>query len=59
MREHTINDGMSRLVLEWDRIVERWRTGRWDSLVANGPAWHDQLRAWRFAISQRMPLRPS
>ena len=31
------------LVLERDRIAEKWRTGRWDSLVANGPAWHDRF----------------
>ena len=31
------------LVLERDRIAETWRTGRWDSLVANGPAWHDRF----------------
>jgi putative flavoprotein involved in K+ transport len=29
--------------LERDRIAERWRTERWDSLVANGPAWHDRF----------------
>jgi putative flavoprotein involved in K+ transport len=33
--------GIPHLVLERDRIAERWRSGRWDSLVANGPAWHD------------------
>jgi putative flavoprotein involved in K+ transport len=31
------------LILERDRIAERWRTCRWDSLVANGPAWHDRI----------------
>jgi putative flavoprotein involved in K+ transport len=31
------------LVLERDRIAERWRSWRWDSLVANGPAWHDRF----------------
>lgn len=29
------------LVLERNRIAERWRSERWDGLVANGPAWHD------------------
>mgnify|MGYP001252787770 CR=1 FL=1 len=31
------------LVLERSRIAERWRSERWDSLVANGPAWHDRF----------------
>jgi putative flavoprotein involved in K+ transport len=31
------------LVLERARIAERWRSERWDSLVANGPAWHDRF----------------
>ncbi|MBN8631734.1 MAG: NAD(P)-binding domain-containing protein [Rhodobacterales bacterium] len=35
--------GVPHLVLERDRIAERWRTWRWDSLVANGPAWHDRF----------------
>ena len=38
MSEHLGNHGIPHLVLERDRIAERWRTGRWDSLVANGPA---------------------
>ena len=43
MSEHLSNLGVPHLVLESDRIAERWRTGRWDSLVANGPAWHDRF----------------
>lgn len=39
--DHLGRRGVPHVVLERDRIVERWRTGRWDSLVANGPAWHD------------------
>ncbi|MDB5665507.1 NAD(P)/FAD-dependent oxidoreductase [Cypionkella sp.] len=35
--------GVSHLVLERHRIAERWRSERWDSLVANGPAWHDRF----------------
>jgi len=31
------------VVFERDRIAESWRTRRWDSLVANGPAWHDRF----------------
>ncbi|WP_435198211.1 flavin-containing monooxygenase [Janibacter sp. GS2] len=41
--EHLGHNGISHLVLERDRIAERWRTSRWDSLVANGPAWHDRF----------------
>ena len=43
MSEHLSNLGVPHLVLERDRIAEKWRTGRWDSLVANGPAWHDRF----------------
>jgi putative flavoprotein involved in K+ transport len=35
--------GAPHLVLERRRIAERWRSERWDSLVANGPAWHDRF----------------
>jgi putative flavoprotein involved in K+ transport len=40
---HLQKHGVAHLVLERDRIAERWRTWRWDSLVANGPAWHDRF----------------
>ena len=43
MSEHLSNRGIRHLVLERNRIAEKWRTGRWDSLVANGPAWHDRF----------------
>ena len=41
--EHLGNHGVPHLVLEKNRIAEAWRSGRWDSLVANGPAWHDRF----------------
>jgi putative flavoprotein involved in K+ transport len=40
---HLQKHGIPHLVLERDRIAERWRSWRWDSLVANGPAWHDRF----------------
>jgi putative flavoprotein involved in K+ transport len=43
MSEHLTNAGVAHLVLERHRIAERWRSERWDSLVANGPAWHDRF----------------
>ena len=43
MSEHLSEWGVPHLVLERDRIAERWRSERWDSLVANGPAWHDRF----------------
>jgi putative flavoprotein involved in K+ transport len=43
MSEHLSDQGIAHIVLERDRIAEKWRTGRWDSLVANGPAWHDRF----------------
>lgn len=43
MSEHLGNAGVPHVVLERGRIAERWRSARWDSLVANGPAWHDRF----------------
>lgn len=48
MSEHLSDNGIPHLVLERDRIAERWRTMRWDSLVANGPAWHDRFPGLEF-----------
>ena len=48
MSEHLSKQGVPHLVLERSRIAERWRTGRWDSLVANGPAWHDRFPGLEF-----------
>ena len=48
MSEHLTNQGVPHIVLERDRIAEKWRTGRWDSLVANGPAWHDRFPGLEF-----------
>lgn len=48
MSEHLSNLGVSHLILERGRIAEAWRTGRWDSLVANGPAWHDRFPGLEF-----------
>lgn len=48
MSEHLTSRGVPHLVLERDRIAEKWRTGRWDSLVANGPAWHDRFPGLEF-----------
>ncbi len=43
MSAHLSAQSVPHLVLERSRIAEKWRTGRWDSLVANGPAWHDRF----------------
>ncbi|PVB59511.1 NAD(P)/FAD-dependent oxidoreductase [Labrenzia sp. 011] len=48
MSEHLGKAGLSHLVLEKKRIAERWRSERWDSLVANGPAWHDRFPGMTF-----------
>ena len=48
MSEHLGRLGVPHLVLERDRIAERWRTERWDSLVDNGPAWHDRFPTQEF-----------
>lgn len=49
MSEHLSKSGVPHLVLERSRIAERWRTERWDSLVANGPAWHDRFPGMEFS----------
>jgi putative flavoprotein involved in K+ transport len=49
MSEHLSNSGVPHLVLERHRIAERWRSERWDSLVANGPAWHDRFPGMEYA----------
>jgi putative flavoprotein involved in K+ transport len=49
MSEHLGQRGVPHLVLERGRIAERWRSGRWDSLVANGPAWHDRFPGLEFS----------
>jgi putative flavoprotein involved in K+ transport len=49
MSEHLSNSGVPHLILERHRIAERWRSERWDSLVANGPAWHDRFPGMEFA----------
>ncbi|WP_164660124.1 NAD(P)/FAD-dependent oxidoreductase [Tropicibacter sp. Alg240-R139] len=43
MSEHLSRNSISHLVLEKHRVAEAWRSRRWDSLVANGPAWHDRF----------------
>lgn len=48
MSEHLGRLGIPHLVLEKNRIAEAWRSGRWDSLAANGPAWHDRFPGLEF-----------
>src|ERR1700733_5935127 len=48
MSEHLTACGVPHLVVERHRIAERWRSERWDSLVANGPAWHDRFPGMEF-----------
>lgn len=50
MSEHLSSHGVPHLVVERARIAERWRSWRWDSLVANGPAWHDRFPGQEFSI---------
>lgn len=49
MSAHLSEQGVPHLIVERDRIAERWRTARWDSLVANGPAWHDRFPTLAFS----------
>lgn len=48
MSEHLGDAGVPHVVLERGGIAEKWRSGRWDSLVANGPAWHDRFPGLEF-----------
>jgi putative flavoprotein involved in K+ transport len=50
MSEHLSARGIDHVVLERHRIAERWRSERWDSLVANGPAWHDRFPGRAFEV---------
>jgi putative flavoprotein involved in K+ transport len=52
MSEHLSKRGKSHLIVERHRVAERWRSQRWDSLVANGPAWHDRFPSARFSGDQ-------
>lgn len=49
MSAHLKERGAKHLIVERHRVVERWRAERWDSLVANGPAWHDRFPALDFS----------
>ena len=51
MSEHLSNYKIPHLILERNQIAERWRSERWDSLVANGPAWHDRFPNMEFSDS--------
>lgn len=48
MSEHLSRAGVPHIVVEKNRTAEAWRTGRWDNLVANGPAWHDRFPGLAF-----------
>ena len=49
MSAHLRDNDIEHVVLERDTIAERWRNARWDSLVMNGPAWHDRFPAREFS----------
>jgi putative flavoprotein involved in K+ transport len=53
MSEHLSQSGVPHIVVERHRIAERWRSERWDSLVANGPAWHDRFPGLDFSDVDR------
>ena len=49
--EHLTRLGREHQVVERARVAEHWRSRRWDSLVANGPAWHDRFPNQTFAAT--------
>src|SRR5262245_52975597 len=53
MSEHLSASGVPHLIVERHRIAERWRSERWDSLVMNGPAWHDRFPGLEFSDVDR------
>lgn len=48
LSEHLGAHDIPHIILEKDRVAEAWRSGRWESLVANGPAWHDRFPNMEF-----------
>ncbi|KPD10727.1 NAD(P)/FAD-dependent oxidoreductase [Phaeobacter sp. 11ANDIMAR09] len=52
LSEHLGDRGVPHLVLEKNRIAEAWRSRRWDTLVTNGPVWHDRFPNLEFPNSQ-------
>jgi putative flavoprotein involved in K+ transport len=48
MSEHLAKLNVPHIVLGKNRITEACRSGHWDSLVANGPAWHDRFPNMNF-----------
>ncbi len=58
MSEHLSDHGVPHVVLERHRIAERWRSERWDSLVANGPAWHDRFPGMEFSDTDADAFAP-
>ncbi|WP_017544630.1 flavin-containing monooxygenase [Nocardiopsis prasina] len=46
--EHLRGRRVPHVVLERHRVAERWRSERWDSLVTNGPVWHDRFPGMEF-----------
>ncbi|MBR8743336.1 NAD(P)/FAD-dependent oxidoreductase [Nocardiopsis sp. MG754419] len=48
MSEHLNDHHVPHVVLERHRVAERWRSERWDSLVTNGPVWHDRFPGLEF-----------
>ena len=58
MSHHLSSCGIAHVVFEKHTIADRWRSGRWDSLVANGPAWHDRFPGMNFADFDRDAFVP-
>lgn len=48
LSEHLGKLGITHKIFERDKIAQRWSSERWDSLVANGPAWHDRFPSREF-----------
>ncbi|MGY6023524.1 hypothetical protein [Streptomyces spinosirectus] len=48
MSEHLGAHGIPHIVLERHRVAERWRSERWVSLFAKGPAGHDRFPGMEF-----------
>ena len=40
--------GREHIILERQRVAERWRSERWDSLTFQGPNWNIRLPGFAF-----------
>jgi putative flavoprotein involved in K+ transport len=45
---HLKTHNIEHVIFERGAVAENWQSARWDSLVMNGPAWHDRFPTLEF-----------